>query len=227
VRKRYGLLSSVKRYVSTDLVDVLVAPLWTAIVVLLALCVLYLLRRPLGRMFQELGIKRMSFMGVDLEWVTEQTKAVYDDKPDKTLPPPSHLRSFAALSVQLAPLLNHRRVLWVDNTPRNNVGETRLLRGLGVDVENELTTDDAFERLEKEPARFDLVISNWTREKPDEGPRLLKQLRAEKWNGPFLFYVADASKQRKAEAAQLGAVVVTTEPDELLKHALVELSTTR
>ncbi len=67
------------------------------------------------------------------------------------------------LSAHLAPLLSHRRVLWVDDDPRHNVAETRLLRTLGVDIENALTTVEAVDRLHRDPARFDLVISDWTR----------------------------------------------------------------
>jgi CheY-like chemotaxis protein len=220
----------VKRYVATDLVDVLVAPLWTAAVVLLTLGVLYLFRKQLGRLFRDLGIKRMSILGVDLEWVEEQTEAAYRDKKME-VPPQSQLRSVAALTQQLAPLLQHRRVLWVDDDPWHNTGETRLLRGLGVDVENERTTEAAVDRMRKEPAGFDLVISDWSRGEPgpnDEGPRLLQQLRDDvRWHGPFLFYAGEASDERKAKAAELGAVAVTIEPDELLKHALVELSDRR
>jgi hypothetical protein len=38
-------------------------------------------------------------------------------------------------------------------------------------------------------------------------------------------YVADASGERRATAAGLGAKGLTAEPDELLKQALVELAT--
>lgn len=80
-------------------------------------------------------------------------------------------------------------------------------------------------RVAKDPGRFDLIISDWTRAGAEEGPDLLERLRSTGHNLPYVFYVADASATRRARAAELGAVGIAVLPDELLKYALVELAT--
>jgi CheY-like chemotaxis protein len=71
------------------------------------------------------------------------------------------------------------------------------------------------------------VIANWTR--PDDhvatGVDVAAALRNAGYDLPVLFYVGDASPERKSTAAAAGAIGVTAVPDELLKLALVELAT--
>lgn len=208
-----------------DLVEVLVAPLWSALVVVILFVVAWILRRPLGRMLRDLGISRLSFLGVDIEWIANRTQDAYRER-ELPAPEPGALQAFAVLSARLAPLVRDRRVLWVDDRPAGNVTETRLLRRLGVDVENATTTAAALARLRDDPARFDLVISDWTRNGPDDsGIALLTQMGAAGMEIPVVMYAGEASPQRRAQAAELGAIGLTTQPDELLKHVLVELAT--
>lgn len=204
--------------------ELFVAPLWGLVVAVLALLLAWVCRRPLRRIVGDLGVTRLSILGVDLEWVAEQTGSAYSGRG---LPAPSRseLRSFARLSAELAPLVSGRRILWVDDVPGGNVAETRLLRGLGVDVENATATTEALERLEKNPARFDLVISDWTRGGAEAGPELLERLRANGFRMPVIFYVGEVTISRRTRAAELGAVTTTALPDELLKYALTELAT--
>ncbi|HEY6781117.1 MAG TPA: hypothetical protein VI111_09190, partial [Thermoleophilaceae bacterium] len=143
-----------------DVVEVLVAPVWAVATVFIALGVAWLLRKPLRAMGRDLGVSKVSVLGIDIEWIAEQTQSAYQDKRLQ-VPSQGKLRSFALLSARLAPLLEHRRVLWVDDNPSNNQVEAKLLRNLGVDVENALSTDEATGRLRRDPARFDVVISDW------------------------------------------------------------------
>ena len=76
------------------------------------------------------------------------------------------------------------------------------------------------------------MISDWTRGGRAEGPELLERLRTDAGTRavrrlPVIYYVGDASPDRRARAAELGAVALTNAPDELLKFALVELSVAR
>src|SRR3954451_23448364 len=210
-----------------DVVEVLLAPLWTVLVAFIALFLLWLFRAPLRRLAIELGISKVKLLGMELdpEALAEETKRAYEDR--EVEPPTAHvLRSLAALAARLAPLARGKRILWVDDQPHGNVEEVRVFRQLGVDVENALTTAEAVGRLEKDPARFDLVVSDWKREDADDaGPGLLMQLQtSEHRHRPFIFYVGEVTPKRLEKAAELGAVVFTADPAELLKHSLVELA---
>ncbi len=74
------------RPVAADLLELLVAPLWAAIVVFLALGLAWLLRKPLRRMAQDLGVTKLSFLGIDIEWIAEQTQAAYRNRKRTRLP---------------------------------------------------------------------------------------------------------------------------------------------
>jgi two-component system chemotaxis response regulator CheY len=210
---------------ATGWLEILVAPLWGAVVVIIVLIVAWLFRGPLTRLLSDLGISRLSVLGVDVEWVVGQTQAAYRERQQS---PPGHgeLHAFATLSAHLAPLVSHRRVLWVDDRPAGNAAETRLLRRLGIDVENATTTADALAQIAGSPARFDLVISDWNRgEGDDNGIALLTRLREDGFELPLVFYAGETTPERRAKAAELGAIGLTVEPDDLLKHVLVELAT--
>lgn len=210
---------------ATDWLEILVPPVWSAILLVLLLVLALLLRRPLLYIFARLGVSRLSILGVDVEWITNQAEDAYASR-EMDAPGRGELRAFALLSVHLAPLLRNRGVLWVDDDPGNNASEAKLLRRLGVEVENELSTEAALARLAKNPGRFDLVISDWTRGGDQEaGPNLLRELPAAGIGLPVLLYVMEATPQRRVLATELGARQVTSDPDELLKQALVELST--
>jgi len=209
---------------ATDWAEVLVPPVWGAFLLVMVVLLAVLFKRPLKRVLAELGISRFSILGIDVEGIADEAEHAYVQREARA-PGRGELRAFARLSGQLAPLVRERRVLWVDDEPQNNEIEARLLRRLGVEVENALDTEEALERLRRDPARFDLVVSDWARgEDADAGRTLLEALRASPRRWPVLMYVGHADEQRRVEAAALGAKTLTDEPDELLKQVLVELA---
>lgn len=210
---------------ATDWLEILVPPVWSALLLVLLLLFSWLLRKPLARIVAAMGVSRLSVFGVDVDWIADRAGEAYTGR-EQDAPGRKELRAFALLSIRLAPLIDRRRILWVDDEPNNNKTEAMLLRRLGVDVENVLGTAAAIEQITLNPTRFDLVISDWTREGDvDAGPELLVELARLAPDLPVLMYVLDASGERRARAAELGARGLTAEPDELLKQALVELAT--
>jgi CheY-like chemotaxis protein len=209
---------------ATDWAQILLEPLWALVVAILAVGLVWLFRRPLQRLGRDLGLARLSIFGIDVEGIEGQARAAFEMH---RIPAPDRrdLRAFGLLSARLAPLVSGRTVLWVDDRPTNNAIEIQLLRKLGVDVVTALDTQEALERFATVRHRFDLVISDWTRSGPNDGPELALALQHRGRPTPVLFYVGDASPARRALAAELGAVGVTGLPDELLKLALVELAT--
>lgn len=211
--------------IATDWFEILVPPVWSALLLVLLLFFSWLLRRPLARIVAAMGVSRLSVFGVDVDWIADRAGDAYTAR-EQNAPGRKELRAFALLSIRLAPLIDRRRILWVDDEPNNNKTEAMLLRRLGVDVENAWGTEAAIEQISLNPTRFDLVISDWTRDGNTEaGPELLEELGRRAPDLPVLMYVADATGERRATAAELGAKGLTSEPDELLKQALVELAT--
>lgn len=209
---------------ATDWVQLFIAPIWTGVVLVLALGAIWIARKPLRRLLPDFEVSRISLFGVDLERITGARAEAYR-KQGLEVPSRSQLQPIVEMGTALVPFVRGRRVLWVDDNPHWIESEVRALRNLGVDVETALTTGDALDALERNPARFDLLISDWSRHGSDAGPELLKELRHRSVALPLVFYVGYPSASRRAEAAALGAVAVTSLPDELLKYALVELAT--
>lgn len=57
------------------------------------------------------------------------------------------------------PFLVGRRILWVDDTPKNNRGERRLLRSLGIHVTSTRSTAEALDELDRDDD-YDLLVSD-------------------------------------------------------------------
>lgn len=209
---------------ATDWAEVLVPPVWSALVAVALLALAWFWRVPLSRGLNKIGISRLNVMGVDL--IASQAEDAYRAR-NMTAPGARELRAFGALGLRLEPLVRGRRVLWVDDLPETHEFEARLLRGLGVEIENVLGTEEALERLRRDRACFDLLITDWTRgEDGEAGPKLLARL-GEDFPLPVLMYVGEDPPERRARAAELGASGLTRDPDELLKQVLVELATAR
>jgi CheY-like chemotaxis protein len=170
-------------------------------------------------MASDLGVTRFSFLGIDIDLLQAKARDAYKERKDVPTPPESELRASASGAARLAPLVQKRRILWVDDKPDWNLAPADFFRSLGIEVDTRTTTDEALE-IAKE---FDLVISNWVRAKQEEGPRLLERLRERGVRTPVLFYVGVVSTERYARAEELGAVGITRRPDELFKLALGEL----
>lgn len=207
---------------ATDWAEVLVPPVWSVVVAGMLLGLAWLWRVPLSRGLNKVGISRLNVMGVDL--IASQAEEAYRAR-NMAAPGARELRAFGALGLRLEPLIRGKRVLWVDDLPDTHEYESRLLRGLGVEIENVLGSEEALERLRRDRACFDLLITDWTRgEDRDAGPDLLAEL-GDDFPLPTLMYVAEVTPERRARAGELGARAITADPDELLKQALVELAT--
>lgn len=208
-----------------DLVEVFVTPVWTAVVVFLAAGGAWILRGPLRRLVEALGVSKLSALGIDVEFVVEQTAAAYEARH---LEPPrtGELHGVGVLAGRLQDLVAGGRVLWVDDEPENNVVEVRLLRRLGVDVESVRDTAEAIARLAQDPGRFDLVVSDWTRPAdPDDGIVLLDRIESSSVDLAVAYYVGEATADRRAEVARRRGLGVVSLPDDLLRLVLTALAT--
>jgi CheY-like chemotaxis protein len=115
--------------------------------------------------------------------------------------------------------LSDKRVLWVDDTPSNNVYERNALKALGIDTEISLSTKDALEKMQR--ARFDLVISDFARvDDKAAGYTLLEELRKAGYQMPYIIYSGSTTGEFAREARRRGAYGQTNRPVELFQMVL-------
>lgn len=107
------------------------------------------------------------------------------------------------------------RLLWVDDNPDNNVQETLMLEKLGFRITHTTSTESGLDYLASIP--YDLVITDLTRQdNPRAGLELLSQI-PKVGNVARTIVYAGQKDDRAKEAMDLGAVAVTTQPQELLE----------
>ena len=110
------------------------------------------------------------------------------------------------------------RILWVDDTPQNNIYERHTFEALGIEVVTRTSTDQALDVLEVQS--FNVIISNMGRLGDDRaGYTLLDKLRPDNTT-PFIVYSSSNKPEHKEEAKRHGAVGATNNPTELI--ALVQ-----
>jgi Response regulator containing CheY-like receiver, AAA-type ATPase, and DNA-binding domains len=113
-----------------------------------------------------------------------------------------------------APTGWHRRILWVDDRPDNNINERQAFEAMGISFTLARSTQEALTILSKE--RFAGIISDMGRkEGSKEGYVLLKNVRATDQQTPFFIYAGANAQKNKQEAVDLGAQGSTNSPQEL------------
>lgn len=100
-------------------------------------------------------------------------------------------------------------VLWVDDTPADNLAIANAFRDLGIDVVPATSTAEAINRLEQ--TAFDVIITDTTRDNDDAAaPRLIDTLRKRGLKTPVIVYAADWSLRHQGRPPQqAGARAVT------------------
>ena len=107
-------------------------------------------------------------------------------------------------------------ILWVDDTPENNVYEEEAFSALGFKIEQALSTNEALQKLKSH--KYNAIISDMGRsEGPREGYVLLEKLRGTDKATPYFIYAGSNSIEHKKEAEQRGAQGSTNNPHELIE----------
>lgn len=122
-----------------------------------------------------------------------------------------------AITPKAARRLDNAVLLWVDDSPWNNVYERQSLEALGISFDISTSTEDALGKLRLH--KYDVVISDMGRP-PDSqaGYTLLEGMKKLKINTPFIIYSGSGSRpEYKAEALRRGASGSTDEVDELFQ----------
>ena len=213
--------------------EIVLPPVMTLVVIIIAVLLLWLARRRLVQLVGELGVQRVSALGVDVQFTEQRTVEAYSKQ---RLDPPSDQDRAAIRTAAhyLVPLVAQSRVLWVDDRPGGNELERSTMLSWEVDVQAVRSTLDAVGELMDSLQRFDLIISDWRRpgdsEEEPAGPelaRIVARLGLEV-EPRVIFYhgvvpPAELSSRRRW-ARDLGAVGATGSPGELFTWTLVELA---
>ena len=153
-------------------------------------------------------------------------------KQDLGLPSVNDKREIRDVVEHLAPLVEGKRILWVDDHPENNHQEQAIFTKFKINVQSVRTSALAQQELLARPNYYDLMISDWNRDPQQdpnkaEGLRFLEEIRADGIEIPVIFYhgIVDEQElnQRRSLAKQARAIGTTGSPGELLKWTMAGL----
>lgn len=206
------------------LVSALSSLAWPA----LAAFVLVWLRGPIAELIASAKGRKFKLViaGNELsmeEAAQQQSQALLDLQAkvaelEKQLGPPPEAAAAAAapMAARTVAAPRPRRVLWVDDRPRNNSYLIAALQQRGVEVDTALTTDEGLARFAAE--RYDAVVSDMGRpEGRTAGLDLVRRLRGQGVQVPLYIYCsADAAQRWRGEALQAGANDITASGSTLL-----------
>lgn len=118
----------------------------------------------------------------------------------------------------------HKRILWVDDRPGNNVYERHAMESMGLEFKLAESTAEALQILSSH--RFAAIISDMgRREGPREGYKLLEALRAHDKTTPFFIYAGSNAPQHRREASLRGAQGSTNIAEDLVEMVTRALPT--
>jgi len=113
-------------------------------------------------------------------------------------------------------MIEGKKVLWVDDSPQNNINEIRMFRQLNIDVVSARSTPEALEMLSQD--KFDVIFSDMARSSNTSGIEMLAKLKTTTHKLPVIFYVGILNPDKGTPP---GAFGLTNRPDELL-HLFID-----
>jgi CheY-like chemotaxis protein len=97
-----------------------------------------------------------------------------------------------------------KQILWVDDRPNNNLYERKAFESFGIEFTLVESTVQALDILSEH--RFAAIISDMGRkEGPQEGYKLLAEVRSTDPETPFFIYAGSRAEEHKRAAQERGA----------------------
>jgi len=153
-----------------------------------------------------------------MEEVSEQQRVIVNDLQSKVADLERRLNtvSSAAPAQLRTPEQSAKRVLWVDDTPRNNSLLAASIEERGARVDIALSTDDAMTKFKRQP--YDIVLSDMGRPEGEKaGIELTKRIKSLSPTTPvFIFCGSWAARNLRDEALNAGATQITSSATTLL-----------
>lgn len=165
-------------------------------------------------------INKVAMFGVDIAFVGQELDRGIEESNAQVS---QQERSQVLRRAQgLAPILRGASLLWVDDNPENNRTEQRILRTLGIKIDEARSTDAGLKMLSQ--SSYDALISDMNRNIPDAGLQLLKEARERGYKLPVIFYTGYADPTRGTPPYALG---IADQPAELLHYVFDALERQR
>jgi CheY-like chemotaxis protein len=153
-----------------------------------------------------------------MEEVSEQQRSIVNDLQRKVAELENRIGSLpnAPATKNLAAEQSAKRILWVDDNPRNNSLFAAALEERGARVDIALSTEDGLMKFKRQP--YDIVLSDMGRPEGEKaGIDLTTRLKAISPTTPvFIFCGSWAARNLRAEALSAGASEITSSATTLL-----------
>jgi CheY-like chemotaxis protein len=114
---------------------------------------------------------------------------------------------------------SRRSVLWVDDNPKNNSYLVQMLRDKGLRIDLALSTEEGMQHFHS--GNYGVIVSDMGRKEsdryhPDAGIELLKKVREQDPNIPFIIYCsAKKAREYRDHAIQYRVTDITSSPTEV------------
>jgi CheY-like chemotaxis protein len=153
-----------------------------------------------------------------MEEVSEQQRVIVSDLQSKVAELERRLDtgSGAAPAPARTPGQSAKRVLWVDDNPRNNSLLAASIEERGARVDIALSTEEAMDRFRRQP--YDIVLSDMGRPEGEKaGIDLTQRVKALNPATPVFIYCGSwAARHLREEALGAGATQITSSASTLL-----------
>lgn len=184
---------------------------------------LYKLHGPI-RSLLESALKRKFTIKVagnelTMEEASEQQRAIVSDLQTKLAELEKRLNTgtdMVTAPPMAAPSFSGKRILWVDDHPKNNSYLFATLEERGVRVDTALSTDEGIAQFKK--LTYDIVVSDMARPEGDKaGIDLTRKIKGIRPATPvYIFCGVGAAHSLRAEALAAGASEITSSASTLL-----------
>ncbi|MEL1263290.1 response regulator [Pseudoxanthomonas putridarboris] len=153
-----------------------------------------------------------------MEEASEQQRLILSDLQAKLAELERNIRvdPVATMDAPLVEATTAKRILWVDDNPRNNSFLVASLEDRGVHVDTALSTDQAMAAFRKK--HYDIVLSDMGRPEGEKaGIDLTRQIKSIRPDTPvFIFCGSWAARHWRKEALEAGASGITSSGTSLL-----------
>lgn len=183
---------------------------------------LYVFFEPIKRLIESARGRKFTIKvagnELTMEEASEQQRVIVSDIQLKLaeLEKRLTLNSHEPLLLAGTPSRSSKRVLWVDDRPKNNSFLVASLEERGAKVDIALSTEDGVEKFKS--GQYDIVISDMGRPEGERaGIDLAKKVKSLNSNTPFFIFCGNwAARNLKEEAVQAGVTNITSSGTTLL-----------
>jgi CheY-like chemotaxis protein len=184
---------------------------------------LYALRAPIKTLIESARGRKFTIKvagnELTMEEASEQQRLIVSDIQTKLAELEKRLSTGAAATPVLenTPSRSDKRILWVDDNPKNNSFLVATLEERGVKVDVALSTEDGIKKFKA--GHYDIVISDMGRPEGEKaGIDLAKKIRARNPKTPVFVYCGSwAARNLRDESLQAGVTEITSSGTTLLR----------